>query len=109
MSALGKNGPSRRNSNGDFDPSAAFAASNICKNFENRSVKPLDGDILYMLREVQIVTKSWQRRYNTIRPHASLSRKLPTREVFMPAFAAWPAVLHQPSPPATLAPLQILN
>jgi hypothetical protein len=35
--------------------------------------------------------------YNTIRPHASLRYKPPAPEVFVPAFAAWPAALGQPA------------
>src|SRR5262245_59560584 len=31
--------------------------------------------------------------YNTIRPHASIGYKPPAPEVFVPAFAAWPAAL----------------
>ena len=32
----------------------------------------LDGEILYTLKEAQIVIESWKRHYNAIRPHASL-------------------------------------
>src|SRR5262249_46238162 len=53
----------------------------------------LNGEIFYTLREAQIVIESWRRHYNTIRPHASLGYKPPAPEVFMPAFAAWPAAL----------------
>ncbi len=41
--------------------------------------------------------------YNTIRPHASIGYKPPAPEVFVPAFAAWPAALRRPVPPAALA------
>src|SRR5262249_52766205 len=51
----------------------------------------LDGEIFYTLREAQIVIESWRRHYNMIRPHASLGYKPPAPEVFVPAFAAWPA------------------
>ena len=61
----------------------------------------LNGEIFYTLREAQIVIESWRRHYNTIRPHASLGYKPPAPEVFVPAFAAWPAALRQPAPPAT--------
>ena len=54
----------------------------------------LDGEIFYTLREAQIVIESWRRHYNTIRPHASLGYKPPAPEVFVPAFAAWPAALR---------------
>jgi hypothetical protein len=47
--------------------------------------------------------------YNTIRPHASLGYKPPAPEVFLPAFAAWPAALSRPAPPATLAQRPTLN
>src|SRR5262249_2647606 len=63
----------------------------------------LDGEIFYSLREARIVIESWRRHYNTIRPHASLGYKPPAPEVFVPAFAAWPAALSQAAPPATLA------
>ncbi len=69
----------------------------------------LDGEIFYTLREAQIVIESWRRHYNTIRPHASLRYKPPAPEVFVPAFAAWPAALRQPAPPATLAQRPALN
>ena len=46
--------------------------------------------------------ESWRRHYNTVRPHASLGYKPPAPEVFVPAFAAWPAPLAQPAPPARL-------
>jgi putative transposase len=65
----------------------------------------LNGEIFYTLREAKIVIESWRRHYNAIRPHASLGYKPPAPEVFMPAFAAWPASLRQPAPPATLATL----
>jgi putative transposase len=60
----------------------------------------LNGEIFYTLREAQIVIESWRRHYNTIRPHASIGYKPPTPEVFVPAFAAWPAALRRPAPPA---------
>ena len=42
--------------------------------------------------------ESWRRHYNTIRPHASIGYKPPAPEVFVPAFAAWPAALRRPAP-----------
>jgi putative transposase len=62
----------------------------------------LDGEIFYTLKEAQIIVESWRRHYNTIRPHESLGYKSPAPEVFVPAFAAWPAALRRPAPPATL-------
>jgi putative transposase len=69
----------------------------------------LNGEIFYTLREAQIVIESWRRHYNTIRPHASIGYKPPAPEVFVPAFAAWPAPLRRPAPPATLAQRPTLN
>src|SRR6266567_4435130 len=69
----------------------------------------LNGEIFYTLREAQIVIESWRRHYNTIRPHASIGYKPPAPEVFLPAFAAWPAALPRPAPPATLAQQPTLN
>jgi putative transposase len=64
----------------------------------------LNGEIFYTLREAQIVIESWR-----IRPHASIGYKPPAPEVFVPAFAAWPAALRGPAPPATLAQRPTLN
>ena len=71
----------------------------------------LDGEIFYSLREAQIIIESWRRHYNTVRPHASLGYRPPAPEVFVPAFAAWPAALRRPAPPArlTLAQRPTLN
>ena len=69
----------------------------------------VDGEIFYTLREAQIVIESWRRHFNTIRPHESLDYKPPAPEVFVPAFAAWPAALRQPASLATLAPRLVLN
>jgi hypothetical protein len=41
--------------------------------------------------------------------HASLGYKPPAAEVFVPAFAAWPAPLRRAAPPATLAKRPTLN
>jgi len=51
----------------------------------------------------------WRRHYNTIRPHASIGYTPPAPEVFVPAFAAWPAALRRPAPPAMLAQRPTLN
>jgi putative transposase len=71
----------------------------------------LDGEIFYTLKEAQIVIESWRRHYNGVRPHASLGYRAPAPEVFVPAFAAWPAAQPRPAPPTTLplAPRPFLN
>ena len=60
----------------------------------------LDGEIFYTLREARVVIESWRRHYNTVRPHESLGCKPPAPEVFVPAFAAWPAAPSRPASPA---------
>ncbi|MCJ2006813.1 integrase core domain-containing protein, partial [Methylobacterium sp. J-092] len=62
----------------------------------------LNDEILYTLREAQVVIESWRRHYNGARPHASLGYRPPAPEVFVPAFSAWPAALARPAPPAKL-------
>ena len=62
----------------------------------------LNGEIFYSLREAKIVIESWRRHYNTKRPHASLGYRPPAPEVFVPAFAAWPAAPPRPASPAML-------
>ncbi len=58
-----------------------------------------------------IIIESWRRHYNTVRPHASLGYLPPAPEVFIPAFAAWPAAQAGSASPATLplAPRPALN
>ena len=60
----------------------------------------LDGEIFYSLQEAKVVIESWRRHYNSIRPHASLGYRPPAPEVFVPAFAAWPAAPPRPAAPA---------
>jgi putative transposase len=69
----------------------------------------LNGEIFYTLREAQIIIESWRHHYNSIRPHASIGYEPPAPEVFVPAFAAWPAALRRPAPLATLAQPPTLN
>ena len=60
----------------------------------------LDGELFYTLQEARVVIESWRRHYNTVRPHGSLGYKPPAPEVFVPAFAAWPAAPSRPASPA---------
>jgi hypothetical protein len=62
----------------------------------------LDGEIFFSLREAQVIIESWRRHSNTVRPHASLGYRPPAPEVFVPAFAAWPAPQPQPAAPVKL-------
>ena len=50
--------------------------------------------------------ESWRRHSNSVRPHASLGYRPPAPEVFVPAFAAWPAALTRPAPSARLPIVQ---
>src|SRR5260221_12078433 len=71
---------------------------------------PRDGVVFFFgAPRISCVIESWRRHYNTIRPHASIGYKPPAPEVFVPAFAAWPAALRRPAPPATLAQRPTLN
>jgi putative transposase len=71
----------------------------------------LDGEIFYSLKEAQVIIESWRRHYNTVRPHGSIGYKPPAPEVFVPAFAAWPAAQPRPASPAMLmvAPRPTMN
>ena len=71
----------------------------------------LDSEIFYTLQEAKVVIESWRRHYNAVRPHASLGYKPPAPEVFVPAFAAWPAAPPRPAAPARLpvAPRPTMN
>ena len=71
----------------------------------------LDREIFYPLREAQVIIESWRRHTNTVRPHGSIGYRPPAPEVFVSAFAAWPAAQPRPAPPAmlTLAPRPTLN
>ena len=62
----------------------------------------LNGEIFYTLAEARIIIESWRRHYNTVRPHGSLGYKPPAPEVFVQAFAAWPAAPNRLATPATL-------
>ncbi len=53
--------------------------------------------------------ESWRRHSNSVRPHASLGYRPPAPELFVPAFAAWPAALTRPAPPARLPIVQRLT
>ena len=71
----------------------------------------LDGENFSTLQKAQVVIESWRRHYNTVRPHASLGYKPPAPEVFVPAFAAWPAAPSRPAASARhpVAPRPTLN
>ena len=48
----------------------------------------LNGEILYSLKEAQMVIEQWRQRYDAIRPHSSLGCRPPARETIVPP--SWP-------------------
>jgi hypothetical protein len=52
---------------------------------------------------------SGTKRRSPARTFRLIEYKPPAPEVFVPAFAAWPAALRRPAPPATLAQRPTLN
>jgi putative transposase len=44
----------------------------------------LNGEIFFTLKEAQVLVEQWRVHYNTIRPHSSLSYRLPAPEVLLP-------------------------
>jgi Integrase core domain len=42
----------------------------------------LNGEILYSLKEVQVLAERWRVHYNTIRPHSSLGYRSPAPEAW---------------------------
>lgn len=75
------------------DQITAGAVSPARGYVESFSVRPrdgtLNGEIIFSIGQAEIHIGSWRRRYNTIRPHASLSC-IPDPEAFVPVLAAWP-------------------
>ena len=49
----------------------------------------LNGEILYSLKEAQVIIENWRRQYNTIRPHSSLGYRPPAPEAILPHGAEW--------------------
>ena len=47
----------------------------------------LDGELVYTLREAQVLIERWRRHYNTRRPHSSLGYRPPTPETHTPVCA----------------------
>jgi hypothetical protein len=60
----------------------------------------LNTELLYTLREVQIIIERWRREYNTIRPHSSLGYRLPAPETILPADPACAIWKLQPDRPS---------
>ena len=53
-----------------------------CESFNGKlRDELLNGEIFYSLKEVQILTESWRRQYNQVRPHSSLGYRPPAPQV----------------------------
>ena len=48
----------------------------------------LDGEIIYTLKEAQVLVEDWRRHNNAVRPHSSLQYRPPATEVLVPQ--SWP-------------------
>jgi putative transposase len=62
----------------------------------------LNGEIIYSLREAQIIIEGWRQHYNAARPHQSLGYKAPAPEVLVPGLTAWLPARIGAAPPAML-------
>ena len=58
----------------------------------------LNGEIFYSLNEAKVISESWRRHYNTIRPHSSLAYQPPSPETLV-----WLAAQPGPATPTTPA------
>ena len=55
-----------------------------CESFNGRfRDELLNGEIVYSLREAQIIIEEWRRHYNTKRPHSALSYSPPAPEAII--------------------------
>ena len=53
-----------------------------CESFNGKlRDELLNGEIFYSIKEVQILTESWRRQYNQVRPHSSLGYRPPAPQV----------------------------
>ncbi len=51
----------------------------------------LDREIIYSLREAQILIEGWRHHYNVVQPHSALRWMPPAPEVRLPMPQVWPA------------------
>ncbi len=49
----------------------------------------LNGEVIYTLKEAQVLIESWRRHHNAIRPHGSLGCRQPDPETIVSP--SWPA------------------
>ena len=55
------------------------------ENMHCRAVDELlNGEVLYSLREAQIIIEQWRKHYNTKRPHSALGYRPPAPETSIP-------------------------
>lgn len=57
-----------------------------CESFNSKLRDEfLDREVLYTLKEAQVLIEAWRRHYNTVRPHSSLGYRPPAPETLLPA------------------------
>lgn len=57
-----------------------------CESFNSKLRDEfLDREVLYTLKEAQVLIEAWKRHYNTARPHSSLGYRPPAPETLLPA------------------------
>ena len=54
----------------------------------------LNRELLFTLKEAQIVIENWRREHNTIRPHSSLNDRPPAPEAILPVGFQQPWVIR---------------
>jgi hypothetical protein len=66
----------------------------------------LGGEIFYTLQEVKVVSESWRRHYNKVRPRFSLGYRPPAPEAVL-----WPATPSGPASPTApaVAPRPVMH
>jgi putative transposase len=56
----------------------SFWENGYCESFNSKLRDEfLNGEILYSLKEVQVLAERWRVHYNTVRPHSSLDYRPP--------------------------------
>ena len=59
-----------------------------CESFNARMRDEfLNGELFGSLREAEVLSKRWQKYYNTIRPHSALGGKPPAPQMLIPCTA----------------------
>jgi putative transposase len=63
----------------------SLGENGYCESFNGKSRNELlNGEILYTLREAQIVIEQWRHHFNTLRPHSALNYRPPAPKAILP-------------------------